>query len=113
MVADRAGQILHVAREAVSNVVQHADARHCVVSLLPKNGHVVLEVADDGRGVGDMSTGGGHGLRNMRTRAEALGARVNIDANRPRGTVVRMTVPIDITSRRATRLPLLGPTASR
>jgi len=102
MVADAAGDILQVAREAVSNVVQHAEARQCVVSLLPKNGHVVLEVADDGRGVGDISGGAGHGLRNMRTRAAARGARVHIDANRPRGTVVRMTVPLNLASVSAT-----------
>lgn len=94
MVAGSAGEILQIAREALSNVVRHAHADHCIVRLAPKHGKVVLEVADDGIGLEDMSTGTGRGLRNMRTRAAALEARIDIEPNRPRGTLVKLTAPI-------------------
>ena len=93
MVADHAGEMLQIAREAVSNVVRHADAGHCLVRLLLKDGNVVLEIADDGRGIPTSPKSAGHGLRNMRTRSAALGARLVIGRNRPRGTLVQLSVP--------------------
>jgi signal transduction histidine kinase len=93
-VVEAAGDIILVAREAISNVVQHAEARHCAVTLTYADGNVLLEVADDGIGLPDVSSTVGHGLRNLRSRARALGARVDIETNRPIGTVVRLTIPI-------------------
>jgi signal transduction histidine kinase len=93
MVTASAGDILQIAREAVSNVVRHAEADHCLVRLRPRNGQLVLEVADDGTGIPDSSNTG-HGLRNMRSRAADSGARVEIRRNRPKGTIVQLTLPI-------------------
>jgi two-component system sensor histidine kinase DesK len=59
-----------IVREAVTNVVRHAQARHCWLRLAPLNGRVLLEVKDDGRG---GSPDEGNGLRGMRERIEALG----------------------------------------
>src|ERR1700733_1343663 len=39
--------IAMVVREAVTNVVRHADARHCELRLTPLNGTCVLEIQDD------------------------------------------------------------------
>lgn len=66
-----------VVREAVTNVVRHAQARNCELRLLPQNGNCVLEIQDDGRGGSQIE---GNGLRGMRERIEALG-----------GTIVRET----------------------
>ena len=93
MVAGSDAEILQIAREAASNVVRHANARHCLVRLVQENGKVVLEIKDDGRGISVSSINSGHGLRNMRTRAAALGAVLVTRRNPPRGTVVRLTVP--------------------
>jgi len=68
-----------VVREAVTNVVRHAEARSCYLRLLPVNGSCLLEISDDGRG-GDVVEG--NGLRGMRERIEALG-----------GTLERKTTP--------------------
>ncbi len=60
-------------REAVTNVVRHAEARTCSIRLHRTRDLYVLEVQDDGRG----STGReGQGLRGMRERIEALGGSV-------------------------------------
>jgi signal transduction histidine kinase len=93
MVDGAARDILQVAREAVSNVVRHAGAEHCLVILRPLNDQIVLQIADDGRGVQDSSLSG-RGLANIRARAAAIGGRVEIRPNRPKGTVVQLTVPI-------------------
>ncbi|HXM24064.1 MAG TPA: sensor histidine kinase [Terriglobales bacterium] len=58
-----------VVREAVTNVVRHAQARNCHLRLMPINGNCRIDIQDDGRG-GAVE---GNGLRGMRERIEALG----------------------------------------
>jgi two-component system sensor histidine kinase DevS len=64
-----------VLREAVANVVKHAEARTFRAWVdLSETGALVLRVADDGQGMGKVQAlGGGNGLRNMRQRVEELG----------------------------------------
>jgi two-component system sensor histidine kinase DesK len=57
-------------REAVTNVVRHAQARTCRMRLEQQNGSCRLEIHDDGRG---HSSAEGNGLRGMRERVEMLG----------------------------------------
>jgi len=59
-----------IMREAVTNVVRHAQARHCSLRVARNNGTCVLEIQDDGCG---GFTSEGNGLRGMRERVEALG----------------------------------------
>jgi two-component system sensor histidine kinase DesK len=59
-----------VVREAVTNVVRHAQAQTCVLRLALSNGNCLLEIEDDGCG---GSSAEGNGLRGMRERIEALG----------------------------------------
>jgi two-component system sensor histidine kinase DesK len=80
-----------VVREALTNVVRHAEARNCELSLAPNNGNCLLEIHDDGRGGHQIE---GNGLRGMRERIEALG-----------GTLVRET-------RAGTRLLIQFPLSS-
>lgn len=71
-------------REAVTNVVRHADATSCEVRLVMHEGELALRVTDDGRGI-DMPEGGG--LRGMRERVEAMGGHVaRVAGPRGRGT---------------------------
>jgi len=62
-------------REAVTNVVRHAAARRCNVSLKREESRCTLEVADDGRGTSGPE---GNGLRGMRERLEALGGSLRL-----------------------------------
>jgi signal transduction histidine kinase len=94
-IVDGAGpQILQIAREALSNVIRHADARHCVLRLRSQDGQILLAIADDGRGI-QFSSPHGRGVPNMHARAVAIGGDVEIRPNGPNGTVVRLTVPIE------------------
>jgi two-component system sensor histidine kinase DesK len=60
-------------REAVTNVVRHAEARTCSIRLHQNRDAYILEVQDDGRGGMENE---GLGLRGMRERIEALGGSV-------------------------------------
>jgi signal transduction histidine kinase len=93
--SSRAEHLLQLTSEGLSNVVRHADASHCRLSLHRDGDLAVLEVVDDGRGFDPDNEGdGGHGLRNFRERAAEVGADVEIDAAPERGT--RLTVRLAI-----------------
>jgi two-component system sensor histidine kinase DesK len=62
-------------REAVTNVVRHAEARRCNVSLKHNLALCTLEIADDGCGAAGPE---GNGLRGMRERLEALGGSLRL-----------------------------------
>jgi two-component system sensor histidine kinase DesK len=75
-----------VVREAVTNVVRHAEASRCHIELVPRQSAVpvVLRISDDGVGLGaaDASgtgvNGGGNGLRGVRERIEAAGGQLQL-----------------------------------
>jgi len=70
-------------REAVTNVIRHAAASHCVISLeADPRGDLKLTVADDGRG-GALALG--RGLEGMKARLAAAGGALDIDSDQ-RGT---------------------------
>jgi signal transduction histidine kinase len=83
-----------VAQEALHNALRHAAPSGVRVSLSKTTRQVVLEVSDDGRGLGsaDTASSGGLGLDSMRERAAAAGGMLTIRSG-AKGTVVRMTVP--------------------
>jgi two-component system, NarL family, sensor histidine kinase DesK len=76
-------------REAVTNIVRHADAHRCRLSLAQVNGACRLEIQDDGRG-GRLVEG--NGLRGMRERIEALGGTLQHETSE--GTRLTITVPV-------------------
>jgi len=87
-----AGALLDVVREALANVVRHAYASMIDVRVAVSTAEVVLSVRDDGVGPNDEPSGG-NGLREMASRAEALGGSFTIEPNQPLGTTVRWSVP--------------------
>ena len=83
------GVLSMAVREAVTNVVRHAQARTCTLRLNQQNGSCRLEIADDGRG-GFQNEG--NGLRGMRERVEMLGGTLTRESHA--GTRLTITVPI-------------------
>jgi two-component system sensor histidine kinase DesK len=82
-------------REAVTNVVRHADAQGATISITTVDAGVRLEVTDDGRGISGQE---GSGLTGMRERIAALGGHVDVRHTRDhldhRGTVVEVVLPL-------------------
>jgi len=73
--ADQESVLALALREAVTNVVRHADAHRCNVVLKQADSRCTLEVADDGRGASGPE---GNGLRGMRERLEELGGSLRL-----------------------------------
>ena len=91
--ASSAGEVVQLAREALSNVSRHAEATTCRVSLRRGAEGIVLEIDDDGRGFDVGATNPGMGLRNLRDRVETLGGKLEIQSTPGEGTTVRATLP--------------------
>jgi two-component system sensor histidine kinase DesK len=83
------GVLSMAVREAVTNVVRHAQARTCTLRLEQQNGSCRLEIEDDGRG---GSPGEGNGLRGMRERVEMLGGTITRDSQA--GTKLTIILPL-------------------
>jgi two-component system sensor histidine kinase DesK len=86
-------------REAVTNVVRHARAAHCEVTLTRHDGGVTLVVQDDGIGGAKPE---GDGLSGMRARLASVGGTLARDTTR--GTRLTLFVPnqsTDLASERA------------
>jgi signal transduction histidine kinase len=86
-------ELLRIAQEALQNALRHADAQHVNVRLKQQNGHLLLEVTDDGVGFDPDSPelrSRRLGLTSMEERAERIGARLEIDSEHAKGTTVRL-----------------------
>lgn len=88
--------LYRIVQEALTNVARHAQAKSVRVRLESLPELVVLEIADDGRGIppGVIDNPGGLGLVGMRERAAALGADFQVLVGPGGGTSIRVSVPL-------------------
>ena len=96
---ERSRQVLHVAQEALANVMRHSRASRVTVrchASPPDATGLVLEIHDDGAGFDVQPPGqaGGKGLSGMRRRALAVSGRLEVLSEPGCGTLVRMTLPL-------------------
>jgi signal transduction histidine kinase len=81
----------YLVSESLANIGKHANANSATVDVARRNGHVVVEVADDG--VGGADTEGGSGLRGLADRVEALEGRLRIWSPAGGGTRLQAEIP--------------------
>jgi PAS domain S-box-containing protein len=82
------------AKEALYNVVKHAQARRVTLRMLEAGASVALEIEDDGVGFNPSAPFPGHlGLHSMRERAHRLGGTMEIKSAPEWGTSVRVSLP--------------------
>ena len=91
---------LRIGREAVLNALKHSNADKVDVRLEYAPRFLVLEVADNGRGMtlgaAEVAAGDGHfGIEGMRARAGRAAGTVEIASQPATGTTIRVTLPID------------------
>lgn len=85
-----------IVQEALTNVARHANASRVEIRLRERDGEVLVDVRDDGRGFNgaELHRRHGLGLLGMRERARQIGATVDIEGVDGKGTIVSLRIPI-------------------
>jgi len=93
--AERSQQLLQIAREAVSNILRHANASHGRISLQRRGRTVRMEVQDDGSGFDTTAIKGtGLGLHHIAARAQKLGGRMRLSSKPASGSSIVVEIPV-------------------
>jgi len=85
--------VFRILQESLGNVLKHAGADKVTAELKLNKYCVTLSVLDNGRGFDTDAVDAGHGLKNIRTRAEELGGTFQLASSRDKGTSVKVTLP--------------------
>ncbi len=89
--------VTRVVQEALSNVVRHAQARRCQVSVWPEGETLAVRVDDDGAGL-PHGHAPGMGLTGMRERLHRIGGSLTVTDRLEGGTRVLAKLPLKTTS---------------
>jgi len=81
------------ALEALNNVAKYANATRAVVRLSRSDGHLQLEVTDDGDGFDPDATSYGTGLQGIADRLAAVGGDLRVESAPGAGTTIHGSVP--------------------
>jgi len=91
---DLAEQLVPVLRESLTNVAKHARAKNVSVRIEVLDGHVELEVVDDGVGIPEAVRPNGMGVANIRDRAALLGGDAEFTSVAGGGTRMLWRTPL-------------------
>ncbi|OGW90649.1 MAG: hypothetical protein A3D28_05720 [Omnitrophica bacterium RIFCSPHIGHO2_02_FULL_63_14] len=92
---DHVTSLFRIFQETLTNVARHANATEVTVRLTAPNGRLILEIADNGKGIAtaQINDAASLGLTGMRERALLLNGRVTVTGAPGRGTTVRVEMP--------------------
>ncbi|MDA1188144.1 MAG: GAF domain-containing sensor histidine kinase [Chloroflexi bacterium] len=89
-------ELLQVMREAMTNILKHAQARKVTVKGTRDDGLIKLTVTDDGKGFDPQQERSleRQGLRNMDIRVQRVGGWLEVDSALGTGTTISVNIPI-------------------
>lgn len=91
-------EVFRIGREAIGNAFKHSNASKVEVEIAYLPNQFQLKINDDGDGIEpDLVSGGrpGHwGIRNMKDRAQNIGATLEISSQPDKGTSLVLTLPV-------------------
>jgi signal transduction histidine kinase len=85
--------LYRIAQEALVNAQRHGKADRVDLTLEVEGRSCVMEVTDNGGGFEPEEKTVGYGLAGMRSRAQALGGRLEIRSRRGSGTFLKVAIP--------------------
>lgn len=85
-------------KEVINNIAKHSEATRIDVQLLVERRRVFFEVRDNGKGFDIDSVDHGHGLNNLKRRADKLDAKLSIKSGPGSGTTVTFDAPLHLLS---------------
>jgi PAS domain S-box-containing protein len=95
LTTSRSLDVLRILQESLTNILKHSRATHVQVDLHSDDQGLMLEVTDNGVGMGATpGEGPGIGMRSMNTRALRLKGTLSL-GSKPGATVLRLLVPLE------------------
>jgi len=93
---DLSTAVFRILQEALTNVARHAEATAVKVNLKLKDGNIILEVEDNGKGITErqISNRKSFGLLGIKERANFLKGDVKINSLKNKGTTVTVSIPL-------------------
>ncbi len=94
-----------IIKEAVHNSLKHSNCKKVNIDFTQDPHKVSVRISDDGNGFKidkPARTTGGNGLKNMRQRAEKIGAQYKIISNQENGTSISLEIDLSHLSHRST-----------
>ncbi len=88
----RAGHLLAIANEGLSNIIRHAQATYVYIAAVSTDDTLQLEIKDNGQGF-PADYVAGYGLRNMRDRTRMLGGKMVWKTAPGQGTTIIVKIP--------------------
>ena len=79
-----------VIAETLTNAAKHSHGSRATVSIMARDGHLVIDIADDGVGGAESD---GSGLRGLTDRVAAAGGSIEIESPPRSGTRVHLELP--------------------
>jgi PAS domain S-box-containing protein len=94
---ERSTAIFRILQECLTNVARHANATKVNVSLIKKDGEIVLQVRDNGKGIAkeQISHPKSFGLMGIRERVYVFGGNAMIKGILEKGTTVIVRIPLE------------------
>ncbi len=87
--------LFRIFQEAMTNVARHSEATEASIWLKVEDGHVVLELQDNGKGIPfkKINELGSLGIYAMKTRAASVGGKLDLLHVPQHGTCMRVQIP--------------------
>lgn len=96
MPPDYEAELYYIIVEAMNNVTKHAAASALRLRLAQADGHLHLQIADDGQGFDVSQTTGGLGVRNIRERVARLNGQLSIFSQPGCGVRLEAIIPYPV-----------------
>jgi signal transduction histidine kinase len=79
-------------KEAVNNLVKYSKATEAIVKVIADKKKIIVVIKDNGKGFDMKKADGGNGITNMRQRAAACGAELEIISMPGTGTSIKLEI---------------------
>ncbi len=88
--------ILRILQEAFTNILKHANASKIHISAHNIGGKIHIEIKDNGRNTSQNDAKAGHGISNMKWRANELSGELEVKQEASNGYKVTLIIPMEI-----------------
>lgn len=90
--------LYRIIQEVLSNIVKHANAKTASITVSHRKYMIKTVISDNGKGfdITEKQQNVSLGLRTLLERARILGANLDIDSDKNKGTVISLNIPVKI-----------------